>query len=149
VHVSIRQVCRKDLKGPPTAVGGIQDLKRSTNCRWRYLERSQGVCKIPPTAVGGSFRSFLLQAPLKSFQSHQRQLVDRSDPFYSKRLSNPSIPPTAVGGSFRSLLLQAPLKSFNPPTAVGGSFRSFLPQAPLESHQRQLVDRSDPFYLRL
>src|SRR5262245_64217756 len=47
--------------------------------------RSRSLSRIPPTAVGGSFRSSLLQ-----------QTISLS----------PQIPPTAVGGSFRSSLLQ-------------------------------------------
>ena len=56
---------------------------------------------IPPTAVGGSFRSFLHPPEFKL------------------------IPPTAVGGSFRSFLHSPDFKLI-PPTAVGGSFRSAL-----------------------
>ena len=46
-----------------------------------------GLCtkqsKIPPTAVGGWFRSFLLRRQLGvSFKSHPRQWVDGSDPLY-------------------------------------------------------------------
>jgi hypothetical protein len=46
-------------------------------------------------------------------QSHQRQLVDVSDPVYEQRPTCKTIPPTAVGGYFRSDLNE-------PPTAVGG-----------------------------
>jgi len=55
---------------------------------------------IPPTAVGGLFRSFLPK-------SHPRQWVDASDPFYSNpthgsgwmlQILSTVIPPTAVGG---------------------------------------------------
>jgi hypothetical protein len=66
---------------------------------------SREIDGIPPTAVGGSFRSSL---------QVQRQ----------GRLG---IPPTAVGGSFRSNL-QVHRRGLLgiPPTAVGGSFRSSL-----------------------
>src|SRR5258705_4588005 len=43
--------------------------------------------------------------------------------------------------------------SYTPPTEVGGWFRSLLQQLigtkALESHQRKLVDGSDPFYSEL
>jgi hypothetical protein len=38
--------------------------------------------EIPPTAVGGSFKSGLHQAPLMMKKFHQRQLVDCSSPTY-------------------------------------------------------------------
>ena len=40
---------------------------------------------IPRTAVRGLFRSFLLQALPTSWESHERQSVDYSNPFYCKR----------------------------------------------------------------
>src|SRR3981189_1520259 len=40
--------------------------------------------RIPPTAVGGWFRSFLQLTPTHALKSHQRQLVDCSDPFYNE-----------------------------------------------------------------
>jgi hypothetical protein len=66
-------------------------------------------------------------------ESHQRQLVDGSDPAYKEDvLKDVGIPPTAVGGWFRSnlsihrkslhgicRLLRRPDLN-NPPTAVGG-----------------------------
>src|SRR5215218_7324272 len=67
---------REDLKYPPTAVGGINGL-------------------IPLTAVGGSFKCFLLKNHPAALKSHQRQLVDRSSPFLREDLK---YPPTAVGG---------------------------------------------------
>ena len=38
-------LCREDLKHPPTAVGGIEDLVQVAHCREDL--------KHPPTAVGG------------------------------------------------------------------------------------------------
>src|SRR5260370_32326684 len=86
--------------------------------------------EIPPTAVGGLFRSNLRRTRLsETAESHQRQLVDCSDPTYDgqdspkpqnptngswwivpiqpttdRTLRNPRIPPTAVRGLFKSCL---------------------------------------------
>src|SRR5215510_44973 len=51
-----------------------------------------------------------------SHESHQRQLVDRSSPFYKHpTFCLPRIPPTAVGGSFKSFLQnRRPLNWRNP-----------------------------------
>ena len=38
--------------------------------------------EIPPTAVGGSFKSFLQPSPKTTIQSRQRKLADRSSPSY-------------------------------------------------------------------
>jgi len=51
---------------------------RPTNSGDRVLE-------IPPTAVGGLFRSNLQTAVTEFFESHQRQLVDCSDPASEKK----------------------------------------------------------------
>jgi hypothetical protein len=102
--------------------------------------------KIPPTAVGGSFKSKLQRrtnpAPPKSHQrqlvdrsspnyndapiqpppkSHQRQLVDRSSPTYNEG-TNPTsrIPPTAVGGWFKSNLQRS--TNPNPQNPTNGSW---------------------------
>ena len=89
---------------------------------------------IPRTAVGGSFRSFLRHDGVEKAESHARQCVDRSDPFYdttawksrnpthgrawivqilstTRRRGKGGIPRTAVGGSFRSFLLNGKTKS--------------------------------------
>src|SRR5207244_6992667 len=45
--------------------------------------------RIPPTAVGGSFKSSLQRdAPSLIPESHPRQWVDRSSPAYESRLKN-------------------------------------------------------------
>src|SRR5438876_8236926 len=83
---------------------------------------------IPPTAVGGWFRSCLQESCTETHKSHQRQLVDGSSPTYRKHaLQKLTIPPTAVGGWFKSgLQRRRTAKRRIPPTAVGGSFRSCL-----------------------
>src|SRR6201991_2329551 len=141
--------------------------------------RSGTLCtKIPkyhPRGVGGSFRSFLPGGPSTcrpsptngrwmvqilstwrsvnvSAQSHQRQLVDGSDPFYlAVRQRVGPIPPTAVGGWFRSFLPCGPPTCRSNPTngswwmvQILSTWRSVNLSA--QSHQRQLVDGSDPFY---
>jgi hypothetical protein len=55
---------------------------------------------IPPTGVGGWFKSFLLK-PAAKYQSRQRELADGSGPDYLSRSMNRSdlkYPPTAVSG---------------------------------------------------
>src|SRR5260370_8933249 len=60
---------------------------------------------MPPTAVGGSFKSNLLRVAL----------------------ATPRIPPAEAGGSLKSSLLRVALATPRiPPTAVGGSFKSNL-----------------------
>jgi hypothetical protein len=78
--------------------------------------------KIPPTEVGGLFRSFLqgvrkLQERDQNAASCGRGCV-RQDLNY---------PPTAVGGIFRSPFRACPYRKDlkNPPTAVGGIFGLF------------------------
>src|SRR5712675_735006 len=83
---------------------------------------------IPPTAVGGLFRSNLRDAsadpvgipPTAVGGLFRSNLRDAS--------ANPvGTPPTAVGGLFRSNLRDASADPVGtPPTAVGGLFRSFL-----------------------
>jgi len=118
-----------------------------------YKEVRQRVAPIPPTAAGGRFRSFLQRSPPAcrpnptngswwsvqilstkksasvSPQSHQRQLVVGSDPFYKclfsilRRAAR-----AALGGhTFSRKDLN------NPPTAVGGI------QRPLETICRGLL----------
>jgi hypothetical protein len=41
-----------------------------------------GAAQIPPTAVGGSFKSFLSEQINATFESRQRKLADRSSPYY-------------------------------------------------------------------
>jgi len=49
--------------------------------RHRALHRTSTL-RIPPTAVGGCFRSFLQQRSAVVLKSHQRQLLDGSSPHY-------------------------------------------------------------------
>src|SRR5215213_2050591 len=65
-----------------------------------------------------------------ALKSHQRQLLDCSNPFSPNLLSGVEIPPTAVAGLFKCFLPK------NYPAA-------------LKSHQRQLVDCSNAFYPKL
>jgi hypothetical protein len=111
----------------------------------------QGVL-IPPTAVGGCFRSFPKDNPtngswwmfqiLSQEQSHQRQLVDASDLFYRQCPGRRTIPPTAVGGCFRSFPKNNPT---NGSWWMLQIFSTGNVQDAEQSHQRQLVDVSDPF----
>src|SRR6185369_2858255 len=76
-----------------TTLSGNSRL-RSSNVRY-FLS--------PPSSSSRSITSSRsLSSIIQNLQSHPRQWVDHSDPFYS-----PQIPPTAVGGLFRSSL-QAP-----------------------------------------
>jgi len=79
--------------------------------------------EIPPTAVGGSFKSFL-QTLSTMIQSRQRKLADRSGPYDlsgSMNRSDLKDPPTAVGGIENALGARSDRKDLNnPPTAVGG-----------------------------
>ena len=90
---------------------------------------------IPPTAVGGFFRSNLQRGwTLEPRESHQRQLVDLSNPTYlsiwkSTRplRSRPDLnnPPTAVGGIQEHGHRYWRRSDLNdPPTAVGGISKS-------------------------
>src|SRR5258705_6306444 len=56
---------------------------------------------IPPTAVGGWFRSNLPRWGFGIWESHQRQLVDGSVALF-RRGQDLNNPPTAVGGIYRS-----------------------------------------------
>jgi hypothetical protein len=49
-----------------------------------YNENDSTEVEIPPTAVGGFFRSRLQQSWLETPESHQRELVDFSDPTYNE-----------------------------------------------------------------
>src|SRR5215213_2191927 len=53
-------------------------------------------------------------AGTNGLESHQRQLVDRPDPFYRGGHKRIGIPPTAVGGSFRSVLQRRAQTDWNP-----------------------------------
>jgi hypothetical protein len=54
---------------------------------------------IPPTEVGGWFKSNLLETTNRVLESHQRKLVDCSDPTYKEKPDERMrIPPTAVWG---------------------------------------------------
>src|SRR5258705_6885998 len=49
--------------------------------------------EIPPTGVGGWFRSFLQKSRSVAWEkSHQRELVDGSDPFYLKQQPTKLLP---------------------------------------------------------
>src|SRR5207253_2549047 len=49
-------------------------------------EGARRFLRIPPTAVGGSFKSSLQTKGLDAFfESHPRQWVDRSNPAYKRR----------------------------------------------------------------
>src|SRR6188474_2356799 len=114
----------------------------------------RGTRGIPPTAVGGWFRSRLpLRAGVELEESHQRQLVNGSDPAYHSGLAWNSWNPT--NGSWWMVQIPPTTQGWRgtrgiPPTAVGEWFRSRLPLRAgvelVESHQRQLVDGSDPAY---
>src|SRR5215217_9098599 len=115
-----------------------RDLRNPTNGSW-WIVQILSTNTVPPS----------------SRESHQRQLVDRSDPFYKHGTPEFSgIPPTAVGGSFRSFLQTRYPRVLGNPT--NGSWwivqilsTTTVPPSSLESHQRQLVDLSDDqtFYL--
>jgi len=72
--------------------------------------------KIPLTEVSGWFRYFLLEVKQEApSKSHQRQLVDGSDPIYLCGMQKP-LERSVVSPSRKDLN--------NPPTAVGGIFES-------------------------
>ncbi len=172
---------------PRTAVRGFSDPFYSKSCQpfdnptdgspWIFQILSTTCAAnqlgIPRTAVRGFFRSFLQHALPTSWESHGRQSVDFSDPFYNKRcqpVGNPTdgspwffqilstacaanqlgIPRTAVRGFFRSFLqhaLPTSWESHGRQSVV--FFRSFLQHelpTSWESHGRQSVVFSDPFY---
>jgi len=80
--------------------------------------------KIPPTAVGGLFKSFLYQPATTRDKSRQRKLADRSSPtFSSSKINSKDLndPPTAVSGIKTFALEVVYRKDLNdPPTSVGG-----------------------------
>src|SRR6185295_18545747 len=89
---------------------------RKTQTTLGQKHHAIAIGEIPPTGVGGWFRSSL----------------QKSD-WYAKE-----IPPTAVGGLFRSDLLFALLRRWrldlnNPPTAVGG-----IPTVGIDSCRKDL-----------
>ena len=82
----------------------------------------------------------------RTTEYHQRQLVDGSDPFYIK---NPfaTFARSAPEGRERTV----GRKDLNPRFAYGdsgGSQSFFNDSRTTEYHQRQLVDGSDPFYIK-
>src|SRR5215813_5947279 len=80
-----------------------------------FYEETAEVSGIPPTAVGGCFRSFLKGRRLRD---NGRFEIEGSP--VRKDLNEP---PTAVGGICRQRALAASRKNLNePPTAVGGIF---------------------------
>jgi hypothetical protein len=86
-----------------------------------FLERGTGgMLLIPPTAVGGLFRSFLqlLRSCKNCRNPSGTQVLKRPRECLRKDLNNP---PTAVGGISKVLsgdLYRKDLK--NPPTTMGG-----------------------------
>jgi hypothetical protein len=86
---------------------------------------------IPPTAVGGLFRSFLQKESPETVESPQRQLGDCSDPTYKKS------PPETVESPQRQL-----------GDCSDPAYKKSAVEA-VESPQRQLGDCSDPALHRL
>src|SRR6266496_2716687 len=83
--------------------------------------------KMPPTAVGGWFRSFLQRTGPAAQKSHPRQWVDGSDPFYRELGPLHKNATDGSGWMFQILSPENSARSTKmPPTAVGGWFRSFL-----------------------
>jgi hypothetical protein len=110
---AVLKSCQRKLADPSSPFYK-RSIKRVLKSRQRkladpsspfYKPIHQAGFEIPPTAVGGSFKSFLqTDSSSAVLKSRQRQLADPSSPFY-KRTSKPIlIPLTAVGGYFRSLL---------------------------------------------
>ena len=74
---------------------------------------------IPPTAVGGCFRSFLQDDGRQRAESHPRQWVDVSDPFSPQTAGSSQISFTP-SMALRSLALACRKDLKNPRTAVRG-----------------------------
>jgi hypothetical protein len=132
----VRLLIDQDLIIPMSAVINAASRPATRDCA--------GKVEIPPTAVGGWFRSDLQTSTNRILESHQRKLVDCSDPAYIRARTeflNPTNcrcgiwsflrmtfcrldlnhPPTAVGGIWSSLRMTFCRKDLNnPPTAVGG-----------------------------
>src|SRR3984893_18710881 len=79
--------------------------------------------RIPPTEVGGWFRSNLNASTHRVLESHQRKLVDCSDP--ASETKRPSTFKSVF--SFTTLLCGRRLDLNHPPTSVGGIRK--IPQA--------------------
>src|SRR5881397_2555283 len=85
------------------------------------------VLEIPPTGVGGWFRSNLHATTHRFLKSHPREWVDGSDPTYT-RPRTAFFNPTHGSGwmvQIQPTRDHAPRSSI-PPTGVGGWFRSNL-----------------------
>src|ERR1700730_8687742 len=89
--------------------------------------------RIPPTEVGGWFRSNLHASTHRVLESHQRKLVDCSDP--ASETKRPSTFKSVF--SFTTLLCRRTLDLNNPPTSVGGIselphnlYREMVPHGP-------------------
>src|SRR6185436_8571292 len=132
-----------------------QRAENPANGSWRIVQvlpttHNLSEPRIPPTAVGGLFKSFLQRTTSASRESRQRQLADCSSPSYNaqpQRAENPA------NGSWRIVQVLPTTHNLSepriPPTAVGGLFKSFLQRttsASRESRQRQLADCSSPSY---
>src|SRR6266404_2839344 len=105
------------LTGNYTSDAVVQSNRIERRCflgASRTAEFGHSLLQIPPTGVGGSFKS-CLQAKAA------RPLLQ--------------IPPTGVGGSFKSCLQAKAARPFLqiPPTGVGGSFKSCLQTKGLQS----------------
>src|SRR6185436_1734663 len=149
-----------DRSGPAYTEAGCQSFANPTHgSGWivqvqltRRPDASR--LRIPPTEVGGSFRSSLHGGRMPVVcESHPRKWVDRSGPAYTEAgcqsFANPThgsgwivqVQPTRRPDASRLRI---------PPTEVGGSFRSSLHGGRMpvvcESHPRKWVDRSGPAY---
>src|SRR6266478_4549570 len=110
----------------PASENPKKDVRNTTH--GRDYAKTPG---IPPTAVGGSFKSRL--------QTNGARVV-------------PRIPPAAVGGSFRSSLQTKAARCFPNPTHGSGWIVQVQPTKRrrlgpfFESHPREWMDRSSPAY---
>ena len=117
----------RDPRPNPTLGSGWIVQARPTHSTHATLAR------IPPSAVGGSFKPGLHTARTRPLpKSHPRQWVDRSSPAYTEHARDLSRNPTHGSG----WIVQArPTQSTHatspeiPPTAVGGSFKPGLHRA--------------------
>src|SRR6266480_2197342 len=95
--------------------------------KYHRLQRLCENSEIPPTRVDGLFRSNLQRRASRICESHQRQLVDCSDPSYRGELSESANPTNGSWWIVQILPTEASFQSLRiPPTEVGGLFRSYL-----------------------
>src|SRR5215510_15095073 len=115
-------------------------MTNSTNGSWWSLQvLPTSICStslpIPPTAVGGPFKSYLHPFAQLHYQFHQRQLVVPSSPTYIHLLNFTT---NSTNGSWWSLqVLPTSICSTSlpiPPTAVGGPFKSYPSSTAQKSH---------------